>query len=177
MSAALLFLAMIGSTAPVKPTAELLTVENLDCVSRKIAPGRAQVYFTMARKGNEKEAFQSAQSVVKACQNEHGWSDDQTRSAFRVSIMDGWLLQDRLIEKIEYLGDFKPFLDEYYIENVSSTGRHILEDVFLSGKMDADLTAAGYPENKEARELAYNYWEWRGALWDIEINFRDGSSR
>lgn len=57
------------------------------------------------------------------------------------------------------------------------TGRYMLEDVFLSGKMDEDLTTAGYPKGKELRELAYNYWEWRGALFGIEEDFRNGELR
>lgn len=177
MFSTLLLLAMTTNLQPVMPTDGLLTIENLDCVRSKISADQAQTYFAMARKGKEVEAFESAEELTKGCQVEHGWSDIQTRNAFRVSLMDGWLLEEGLVEEIQALGDFKPFLDQYYKENVKPTGRHILKDVFLSGKMDKDLTAAGYPEDKELRELAYNYWEWRGTLWGIEEDFRNGELR
>ena len=53
----------------------------------------------------------------------------------------------------------------------------MLEEVFQSGKMDKDLTAAGYPEHLEMREWVYNYFEWRGALRIIEDDFRNGELR
>lgn len=177
MLSTLLLLAMATNPGPSLPTEGLLTIENLDCVSKKVSADQAQAYFAMARKGEEVDAFQSANKLTDNCQAEHGWTDIQTRSAFRISLMDGWLLQEGLIEKIQNLGDFKPFLDQYYRDNVKPTGRYMLEDVFLSGKMDKDLTAAGYPEDKELRELAYNYWEWRGALFGIEEDFRNGELR
>ncbi len=177
MFSVLLSLAMAASSQPSLPTEGLLTIENLDCVSKKVSADQAQAYYAMARKGSEVEAFQSAGALTESCQTLHGWTDVQTRSAFRVSLMDGWLLQEGLIETIRNLGDFKPFLDQYYRDNVKPTGRYMLEDVFLSGKMDEDLTAAGYPEDKKLRELAYNYWEWRGALYGIEEDFRNGELR
>ncbi len=177
MFSTLLLLAVIANPGPSLPTEGLLTIEYLDCVSKKVSTDQAQAYFAMARKGEEVDAFQSANKLTKNCQAEHGWTDIQTRSAFRISLMDGWLLQEGLIEKIQNLGDFKPFLDQYYRDNVKPTGRYMLEDVFLSGKMDKDLTEAGYPEDKELRELAYNYWEWRGALFGIEEDFRNGELR
>ncbi|MEP2104129.1 MAG: hypothetical protein ABJP02_13770 [Parasphingorhabdus sp.] len=177
MSFSLFLMAMVANPQPPLPTDGLLTVENLDCVSKKVSADQAQSYYAMARKGKEIDAFQSASTLTKACQAKYGWTDIQTRSAFRISMMDGWLLQEGLVGKIQALGDFKPFLDRYYRDNVKPTGRYMLEDVFLSGKMDKDLTAAGYPEDKELRELAYNYWEWRGALFGIEEDFRNGELR
>ncbi len=177
MLSTLVFLAMAANPQPVMPTDGLLTIENLDCVSAKVSADQALAYFAMAGKGKEVDAFQSANALNTACQKQHGWSDIQTRSAFRISLMDGWLLKEGLLEKIEDLGDFKPFLDKFYTDNVKPSGRHILKDAFLSGKMDKALTAAGYPEDKELRELAYNYWEWRGALYSIEDDFRNGELR
>ncbi|WP_422344092.1 hypothetical protein [Parasphingorhabdus sp.] len=171
---ALFFLAMAANPQSAMPTEGLLTIENLDCVSKQVSAEQARDYFSMARKGKEIDAFLSAKTLTGDCQLEHGWSDVQTRSAFRISLMDGWLLQEGLVEKIQELGDFKPFLDQYYLDNVKPTGRYMLEDVFLSGKLDKDLSEAGYPEDKELRELVYNYWEWRGALFGIEQNFRNG---
>lgn len=170
-------MAMVANPQPALPTDGLLTIENLDCVSKQVTADQAQSYYAMARKGKEIEAFQSASQLIESCQAKHGWTDIQTRSALRISMMDGWLLQEGLVEKIQALGDFKPFLDQYYRDNVKPTGRYMLEDVFLSGKMDEDLTAAGYPEDKKLRELAYNYWEWRGALFGIEEDFRNGELR
>ncbi len=168
---------MTANPEPLLPTAGLLTIENFDCVSKGVSADQAQAYFALARQGKEVDAFKSAKGLTEDCQAEHGWTDIQTRSAFRVSLMDGWIMQDGLVEKIQKLGDFKSFLDQYYSDNVKPTGRYMLEDVFLSGKMDKDLTAAGYPEDKELRELAYNYWEWRGALYGIEEDFRNGELR
>lgn len=177
MFSTLLLLAMAANPQPAMPTDGLLTIENLNCVSSKVSADQAQAYFAMARKGKEVDAFESAKELTKSCQAQHGWSDMQTRNAFRISVADGWLLQEGLMAKIEKLGDFKPFLDKFYADNVKPTGRHILKEAFLSGKMDKELTAAGYPEDKELRELAYNYWEWRGALWGIEDDFRNGELR
>lgn len=177
MLSTFLLLAMAANPQPAMPTDGLLTIENLDCVSSKVSADQAQAYYALARKGQEVEAFESAQELTQSCQIEHEWSDIEARNAFRVSLMDGWLLEEGLVKKIQALGDFKPFLDKYYKENVKPTGRHILKDVFLSGKMDKDLTAAGYPEDKILRELAYNYWEWRGTLWGIEDDFRNGRLR
>lgn len=177
MLSTILLLAMAANPQPAMPTDGLLTIEDFDCISSQVSADQAQAYFALARKGKEVEAFESANTLTKACQAEHGWSDIQTRSAFRISMMDGWMLGEGLIERIQALGDFKPFLDQYYKDNVSDTPRHILEDVFLSGKMDKDLTAAGYPEDKEIREWAYNYFEWRGTLWGIEDDFRNGELR
>lgn len=173
----LLLLAMTANPQPDVPTSGLLTIENLDCISSKVSADQAQIFFEMTSKGKEVEAFESVEKLAKICQMQHDWSDIETRNAFRVSLMDGWMREERLIEKIQALGDFKPFLDQYYTDNVSATGRHILEDVFLSGKMDKDLTAAGYPEDEELRELVYNYWEWRGTLYGIEEDFRNGELR
>ncbi|MEL6876345.1 MAG: hypothetical protein AAGM33_12815, partial [Pseudomonadota bacterium] len=129
-------------------------------------------FFAMARLGKEEDAFSLAEKVAFRCQKTHQWNAATTRTAFRVAIMNGWLLQEGLLVKIAERGDFRTFLDSYYVENVQPEGRHILRHVYLSGKMDKDLTALGYPEDAESRELAYNYWEWRGALYDIEEEFR-----
>lgn len=173
----LLLLVMAAGPQSVMPTDGLLTLKNLDCVSNKVSADQAQAYFAMAKKGKEVEAFESAEELTKTCQSEHGWTDIQTQNAFRVSLMDGWLLEEGLIEKIQALGDFKPFLDKFYRENVKPNGRHILTEASRSGKMDKELTAAGYPEDEESRELAYHYWEWRGTLWGIEEDFRYGLLR
>ena len=53
----------------------------------------------------------------------------------------------------------------------------MLEDVFQSGKMDQDLTAAGYPEQAEMREWVHDYFEWRATLRGIEDDFRNGELR
>lgn len=177
MFSTLLLLAMTANPQPDMPTSGLLTIENLDCISSKVSVNQAQTFFEMTSKGKEVEAFESAEELTKSCQMEHGWSDIETRNAFRVSLMDGWMREERLIEKIQALGDFKPFLDKFYQENVKSIGRHMLEEAFQSGKMDKELTAMGYPEDKELRELVYNYWEWRGTLYGIQEDFRNGELR
>jgi len=173
----MLLLAMAANPQPAMPTEGLLTIENFDCISSQVSADQAQAYFAMASAGKEIEVFQSANELTKNCQMKHGWSDIQTRSAFRVSLMDGWLLQEGLMGEIQDLGDFKPFLDKFYKDNVKSSGRHTLKDAFLSGKMDKALTEMNHPEDKKLRELAYNYWEWRGALYSIEEDFRNGELR
>lgn len=105
----LLILAAAANPQQPSPTTGLLTIENLDCVSQKISNDQAQAYYAMARNGKEVDAFQSAKLITEGCKVEHGWTDIQTRSAFRVSLMDGWLLQEGLVEKIQDLGDFKPY--------------------------------------------------------------------
>ncbi|CAO1652663.1 hypothetical protein [Parasphingorhabdus sp. NYA22] len=172
-----LLLAVVASAQPAMPTQGLLRIENFDCISSQIPIDRAQAYYAMMRKGTEIEAFEAEPHVTEACQVKHGWSDIQARNAFRVSLMDGWLLAEGLIENIQSLGDFKPWLDRYYEDNVGATGRQILEDVFLSGKMDRDLDAVGYPGDKKQREWVYDYFEWRGALRGIEDDFRFGELR
>ena len=159
------------------PTEGLLTVEGFDCISSQIPPDQSRAYFAMVRAGKEAEAFESKRNLAETCQVEHGWSDIQTLGAFRISVMDGWALEAGLIKRIQNLGNFKPFLDQYYTDNVSATGRQILEDHFQSGKMDRDLTAAGYPERAEMREWVYDYFEWRSALRGIEDDFHDGELR
>ncbi|MEP3227532.1 MAG: hypothetical protein ABJO01_16270 [Parasphingorhabdus sp.] len=177
MKFSLLFMALSAASAPPMPTHGLLTIENIDCISRQVSAEQAQEYFSMTAAGKELAAFDAVADKAKACQVKYDWSHIQTRNAFRIALMDGWLLQEGLIEKIEKLGDFKPFLDKFYVENVKPTGRHILQEAYLSGKVDKALTAEGYPEDKNLRELAYNYWEWRGTIWDIEDDFRNGKLR
>lgn len=172
-----LLLAVVASAPPAMPTQGLLRIENIDCISSQIPVDRAQSYFAMTIKGKEVEAFESEQDITNACQAEYGWSDLQSRNAFRISLMDGWLLAEGLIGNIQSLGDFKPWLDRYYEDNVGATGRQILEDVFLSGKMDRDLDAAGYPGDEKQRQWVYDYFEWRGALRGIEDDFCFGELR
>jgi hypothetical protein len=172
-----LLLAVVASAPPAMPTQGLMWIENIDCISSQIPSDRAQSYFAMTIKGKEVEAFESEQDITNACQAEYGWSDLQSRNAFRISLMDGWLLAEGLIENIQSLGDFKPWLDRYYEDNVGATGRQILEDVFLSGKMDRDLDAAGYPGDEKQRQWVYDYFEWRGALRGIEDDFCFGELR
>lgn len=172
-----LLLAVVASAPPAMPTQGLLRIENIDCISSQIPVDRAQSYFAMTIKGKEFEAFESEHDITNACQAEYGWSDLQSRNAFRISLMDGWLLAEGLIGNIQSLGDFKPWLDRYYEDNVGATGRQILEDVFLSGKMDRDLDAAGYPGDKKQRQWVYDYFEWRGALRGIEDDFCFGELR
>ncbi|QTD56386.1 hypothetical protein [Parasphingorhabdus cellanae] len=172
-----IFLAMAASPQTAMPTEGLLTIENLDCISSQVSADKAQTYAAMMRKGEEVEAFESVKELADSCQARNGWSDIQTRGAFRVVLMDGWMLEEGLMKQIQELGDFKPFLDQFYTDNVKSTGRHILKDAFLSGKMDKALSAKGYPEDQDLRELVYNYWEWRGTLYDIEEDFRNDELR
>jgi hypothetical protein len=172
-----LLLAVVANPQPAKPTQGLLTIEGLDCISSQIAAVRAKVHYAMVRAGKEAEAFETERGLAEACQAEHKWSDIQTRGAFRISAIDGWALEEGVIGKIRNLGDFKRFLDQYYVDNVSTSGRQILEDIFQSGKMDQDLTAAGYPEQAEMRKWVYDYFEWRGALRAIEDDSRSGELR
>ena len=176
MVTGLMALALAVSPTGERPTAGIVTVPHIDCISRQVSPADSRNWFNMARSGGEKDAFAMAESSAMRCRKEHGWTEAQTRAAFRVTLMDGWMLQDGLISKIQKIGDFRGFLDRYYADNVKLDGRHILEDLFISGEMDRDLTAEGYPTDRESRELAYNYWEWRGALWDLEEEFRKGAS-
>ncbi|WP_159437095.1 hypothetical protein [Parasphingorhabdus marina] len=169
-------LALAASPAEERPTAGILTVPHIDCISRQVSPADSRNWFNMARSGRETDAFVMAESPAMRCRKDHGWTQAQTRTAFRVALMDGWMREDGLISKIRKIGDFRDFLDSYYADNVKPDGRHILEHLFVSGKMDRDLTAEGYPADPESRELAYNYWEWRGALWDLEEEFRKGAS-
>ena len=169
---------MLASAMPTQmPTQGLVTIEGFDCMSSKISSVQAQSYYSLVRGGKEAAAFASERELADACQAKHGWSDIQTRNAFRVSVMDGGALAEGLIERIQKLGDFKPSLDQYFEDNVKATGRQMLEDVFQSGKLDEDLTAIGYPEHPEMREWAYGYFEWRGALRNIEDDFRNGELR
>ena len=169
---------MLASAIPTHlPSQGLLTIEGFDCISSQISPEQAQAYYEFVRRGRESEAFASERELTDACQAKHGWSDIQTRNAFRVSVMDGGVLAERLIERIQELGDFKPFLDQYYEDHVTATERQMLEDIFQSGKLDKDLTAMGYPEHPDMREWAYGYFEWRGALRNIEDDFRNGELR
>lgn len=172
MLSSLIFLTAAATATVELPTDGIMTAPNVDCISKAVSPAESRNFFAMARSGKEEDAFSLAEKVASRCQKTHGWSAATTRAAFRVAIMNGWLLEEGLLDRIAERGDFRPFLDSYYVENVKPDGRHILEDVFLSGKMDRDLTAQGYPEDTESRELAYNYWEWRGALYDIEEEFR-----
>ena len=176
MFSTLLLFAAAGLQS-MMPSHGLLTIEGLDCISSQILADRAQAHYALARRGREGEAFEKERSLAEKCQAEHRWSDIQTRNAFRISVMDGWLLEEGLIERIRNLGDFKPFLDQYYADNVSATGRQMLEDVFQSGKMDKDLTAAGYPEQAEMREWVHDYFEWRATLRGIEDDFHNGELR
>ncbi|WP_339824578.1 hypothetical protein [uncultured Parasphingorhabdus sp.] len=177
MLSAILLLVTAANPQAAMPTQGLLTIEGLDCISSQIPADRARGHYAMVRAGKETDAFESERILAEACQAEHGWSDIQARNAFRLSVMDGGALEEGLIDRIQNLGDFKPFLDQYYVDNVSETGRRMLEEVFQSGKMDKDLTAAGYPEHLEMREWVYNYFEWRGALRIIEDDFRNGELR
>lgn len=172
-----LLLATVANPQPAMPTQGLLTIEGFDCISSQIPADRAKVHYAMVRAGKEVDAFETERDLAEACQAEHSWSDIQTRGAFRISAMDGWALEEGVIEKIQNLGNFKPFLDQYYADNVGTSGRQILEDVYQSGKMDKDLTAAGYPEHAEMRKWVYDYFEWRGALRAIEDDFRSGELR
>tara|TARA_R110002033_G_scaffold37063_2_gene75808 strand:- start:1083 stop:1631 length:549 start_codon:yes stop_codon:yes gene_type:complete len=181
MLSSLLLLSMAAGSLPAKPTQGLLTIENFDCISSQISADQAQTYYAKAREGEETEAFESERDISKACQIRHGWSDIQTRNAFRVSIMDGWLLDEGLIEKIQDLGDFRSWLDRYYDDNVSIPGRSEVDSglkaSYLSGKLDEDLTGAGYPEDRNMREWVYGYFEWRDGLRGIEDDFRRGQLR
>ncbi|MFK7842065.1 MAG: hypothetical protein AB8B54_07360 [Sphingorhabdus sp.] len=172
-----LILAIAANPQQSMPTQGLLATENIDCMSSQISAEQAQDHYALASAGKEIEAYNSVQDFVKACRAKYGWSDIQTRNAFRVSIMDGWMLTDGLIENIQKLGDFKPWLDEYYDRNVLATEQQMLKDIFHSGKMDEDLSAAGYPAADEMREWAYQYFEWRGTLAGIEDDFRNGRLR
>ena len=181
MLSSLLLVAIAASSQPAKPTQGLLTIEHLDCISSQISADQAQAYYAMTRDGGEAEAFGAEQDLSKACQIEHGWSDIETRNAFRISIMDGWLLDEGLIASIQSLGDYRSWLDRYYDDKVGLPGKpkleNGLEDIFLSGKLDADLTAAGYPEDRKTREWVYGYFEWRDSLRGIEDDFRHGELR
>lgn len=177
MPFAFLILAIAANPQPMMPTLGSLAIENIDCMSSQISADQAPAYLAMASTGKEPEAFESEQELAMACQAEHSWSDIQARNAFRISIMDGWLLTDGLIENIQKMGNFKPWLDKYYDENVTATNRLMLKDAFRSGKMDRDLNTAGYPKDEEMRERAYQYFEWRGTLSDIEDDFRNEKLR
>ncbi|VWX56986.1 hypothetical protein [Sphingorhabdus sp. 109] len=174
MLSGLLLLSIAVMPQEGRPTDGLLRIENLDCVSSNIPADKAQIYYDMTRDGRERDAFLAAGEATRPCQQAHQWTDLETRNAFRVALMDGWLLHENLIEKIRNLGDFMPFLDKFYTDNAAPDGRHLLEAAYRSGKVDRELTEAGYPEDPELRRLAHDYWEWRGTLRMIEDDFRNG---
>lgn len=167
--------AILASALPANSTEGLLKVENIDCISHQISVEKAKVFYDLVRKGSETEAFEKVNEQASSCQKTHDWSDIQTRNAFRIAVLNGWIAET--VKQLQQHGDFKPVLDEYFDNHAGAGDRHVLDKRLAEGKLTADLTDLGYPDRTEMMELAFAYWEWRYTVMDVEEDFLAGRLR
>ncbi|MEO9469347.1 hypothetical protein [Parasphingorhabdus sp.] len=175
MFAILLASAALASALPANSTAGLLRVDNIDCISNQIPVEKAKALYDIVRQGMESEAFNEIDEIATGCQKRHAWTEFQTKNAFRIAILNGWIAET--VKQIKQHGDYRPLLDVYFDKHAGGGDRHILDRRLAEGKLNVDLAKLGYPESSQMMELAFAYWEWRYTLMDVEEDFLAGRLR